>query len=97
MPGDGCRYPSPVLQFQLTRATTIRLVLRTHAHGHWQRAATTTLPGHQGINRHRLAGRWHGHLFPTGPVKVLVQIQQDNHWSTAKTIGLTVRHTRQPH
>ena len=91
---DGCGYPTTSLGFVLNRATTVRLVLRTRVHGHYKQVATATLNGHQGINQHRIPGRWHGHLFPTGPVQILVQIQPDHHWTTAKTIGLTVRHTR---
>ena len=73
-----------------TRATHPR-------HGHFTPVATTTLHGHRGINRDRIAGRWHGHLFPTGPVQILVQIQHDHRWTTAKTISLTVRHTSRHH
>lgn len=92
--GTPCRYPATSLRFSLNHATTVRLVLRTHAHGHYKQAATTILHGHQGNNQDRIAGRWHGHLVPVGPVQILVQIQHDHHWRTAKTIGLTVRHTR---
>ena len=95
--GTGCRYPATSLRFTLNRATTVRLVLRTHGHGHFTPVASTTLHGHRDLNRDRIAGRWHGHLFPTGPVQILVQIQPDHHWQTAKTITLTVRHTSQPH
>jgi 6-phosphogluconolactonase (cycloisomerase 2 family) len=93
--GAGCRYPATSLRFSLNHATPVRLVLRTHAHGHLQHAATTILAGHQGVNRDRIAGRWHGHLFPAGPVQILVQIQRNHHWTTTKTIHLTVRHTNQ--
>jgi 6-phosphogluconolactonase len=89
----GCRYPATRLRFSLNRATTVRLVLRTRAHGHNTPVATTTLPGHEGVNRPRIAGRWHGHLVPTGPVQILIQTRHDHHWRTAKTIHLTVRHT----
>jgi YVTN family beta-propeller protein len=92
--GHGCRYPSTALRFMLNHTATVRLALRTRAHGHWKQVATTNLHGHQGINRDRIAGRWHGLLFPAGPVQILVQIQRDHHWTTTKTIGLTVRHTR---
>jgi hypothetical protein len=92
----GCQYPLTRLRFTLNHATTVRLVLRSRARGHWTRIARTTLAGHRGINRHRIAGRWHGHLFPTGPVQILVQTPRNHHWSTAKTIRLTVRHTSQP-
>jgi hypothetical protein len=91
--GAGCRFPATSLRFSLDRAARVRLVLRTRAHGHLRQAATTILPGYQGVNRNRIAGRWHGRLLPAGPVEILVQIQQDQHWTTAKTIGLTVRHT----
>jgi hypothetical protein len=91
--GDGCPYPTTSLRFALNRATSVRLVLRTRPRGHWTEVATAMLHGHRGVNRARIAGRWHGHLFPTGAVQVLVQIQRDQHWRTAKTIGLTVRHT----
>jgi sugar lactone lactonase YvrE len=91
----GCRYPAARLRFALNRATAVRLLLRTRVHGHWKLVATTTLRGHSGINYHRIAGRWHGHLFPTGAVQILAQIQPDQHWTTAKTIHLTVRHNRQ--
>ena len=92
--GAGCRYPATRLRFSVNRATTVRLVLRTRAHGHYTQVATTILHGHQGINQDRIAGRWHGHLFPTGPVQILIQIQSDHHWTTTKTVGLTVHHTR---
>ncbi|MGH3600733.1 MAG: hypothetical protein ACRDQH_10715 [Pseudonocardiaceae bacterium] len=78
----------------LSHTATVRLALRTRAHGHWKQVATTNLHGRQGINRDRIAGRWHGHLFPAGPVQILVQIQRHHHWTTTKIIGLTVRHTR---
>jgi sugar lactone lactonase YvrE len=93
--GAGCRYPTTRLRFALNRATTLRLLLRTRVHGHWKKVATTTLDGHRGVNSDRIAGRWHGHLFPTGTVQILVQIQPDHYWRTAKRIGLTVRHTSQ--
>jgi DNA-binding beta-propeller fold protein YncE len=92
--GAGCRYPATRLRFSLNRATTVRLVLRTPAHGHDQPVATTFLHGHRGTNQHRIAGRWHGHLYPTGPVQILVQIQHAHHWRTTNTIHLTVRHAR---
>jgi hypothetical protein len=92
--GAGCRYPATRLRFSLDRATSVRLVLRTRAHGKHRQVATTILHGHQGFNRARIAGRWHGHLIPVGPVEILVQIQQDRHWSTKKAIRLTVRHIR---
>jgi DNA-binding beta-propeller fold protein YncE len=95
--GTGCRYPATSLRFTLNRATTVRLVLRTRVHGHFTPVASTTLHGHRDLNRNRIAGRWHSHLFPTGPVQILVQIQPDHRWKTAKTISLTVRHTSQPH
>jgi hypothetical protein len=91
--GAGCRYPATSLRFSLNRTTTIRLVLRTRAHGHYTQAATTIRHGHQGINQHRIAGRWHEHMVPVEPAQTLVQIQHDHHRRTAKTIGLTVRHT----
>jgi hypothetical protein len=92
--GAGCRYPATSLRFSLNRATTVRLLLRNRVHGHYKQVATTTLHGHQGLNQDRIAGRWHGHLYPTGSVQILVQIQQNHHWTTTRTIGLTVRHTR---
>jgi Lactonase, 7-bladed beta-propeller len=94
--GAGCRYPATSLRFALNRATAVRLVLRIRVDGHFKQVAATTLHGHRGVNRHRIAGRWHGHLFPTGPAQILVQIQPDHHWKTAKTIDLTIRHTSQP-
>jgi hypothetical protein len=39
-----------------------------------------------------MGGLW---LVPAGAVQILIQIQRGAHWRTAKTIGLTVRHTRQ--
>ena len=93
---DGCQYPASRLRFALNRAATIRLLLHTHTQRHWTRVASTTLRGHRGINRRRIAGRWHGHLYPIGAVQILVQIQRDHRWTTAKTIGLTVHHTRKP-
>jgi DNA-binding beta-propeller fold protein YncE len=92
--GHGCRYPSTALRFLLNHTATVRLALRTRAHGHWKQVATTKLKGHRGMNRHRIAGRWHGLLVPTGPVQILVQIRRGRHWTTSKNIGLTVRHTR---
>jgi hypothetical protein len=94
VPGTGCRYPPTRVRFELNRATTVRLVLQTRVHGHWKQVATTHLHGRPGVNRDRIAGRWHGRLVPAGPVRILVQIQADDHWRTAKTIGLTVRHIR---
>jgi hypothetical protein len=93
--GTGCRYPPTRVRFELNRATTVRLVLETRLNGHWKQVATATLHGHLGVNRDRIAGRWHGRLVPAGPVRILVQIQPDHHWRTAKTIALTVRHTHQ--
>jgi WD40 repeat protein len=92
---DGCPYPTTGLRFTLNRPAAIRLVLRIRVHGRWNQVATTTLHGHPGINRDRIAGRWHGDLIPTGPVQICVQIQRDGHWRTTKTIRVTVRHTRQ--
>jgi hypothetical protein len=45
----GRKYPTTSLQFALNRATTVRLLLRTHANGRYRQVATTTLHGHQGI------------------------------------------------
>lgn len=87
-------YPPTRVRFELNRATTVRLVPQTRVQGHWKQVATTQLHGHPGVNRDRIAGRWHGRLVPAGPVGILVQIQADDHWRTAKTIGLTVRHVR---
>jgi hypothetical protein len=95
--GERCQYPSTQLRFTLNRATTIRLVLRTRRHGRWQQATTTRINGHAGLNRRRIAGRWAGHLVPTGRVQVLVQIRRGTRWVTAKRISLTVRHTGQQH
>jgi hypothetical protein len=85
------------VRFELNRATAVRLVLQTRVHGRWKQVATAQLHGDPGVNRDRIAGRWHGRLVPTGRVRILVQIQADDHWRTAKTIGLTVRHIRQRH
>jgi hypothetical protein len=98
--GTGCRYPTTRLRFSLNRATSVRLVLRTRGRGHYRRdatyrrVATTILRGRQGANLYRIAGRWHGHLLPVGPVQIRVQIRHDQRWTTKKTIRLTVRHTR---
>jgi hypothetical protein len=94
--GAGCQPPATRLRFALTSATTVRLVLRTRVHGQFKQVATSTFPGHPGVNRVRIAGRWHGHLAAAaGPVQILVQTHQDGHWRTATTVPLTVRHTRQ--
>ena len=84
--GNGCRYPDTRLRFTLNRATTIRLLLRTRTHGRWRRVATAHIHGHGGVNRRRIAGRWHGQLVRAGSVQILIQIQPDHHWITAKTI-----------
>jgi hypothetical protein len=91
--GHGCRYPSAALRFVLNHATTVRLALRTRVHEHWKQVATTNLRAHRGGNRDRIAGRWHGHLVPVGPVQILVQIQRGHLWTTTTKIRLTVRHT----
>jgi hypothetical protein len=85
-------WPTPGRGADRGQRTPGRLALRTRAHGHYRRVATAILHGHQGFNQPRIAGRWHGHLFISGPVQILVQIQQDHHWTTKKTIPLTVRH-----
>jgi hypothetical protein len=90
--GPSRRYPVTRLRFSLSRATSVRLLLRTRAHGHYRRVATAILHGHRGFNQDRITGRWHGHLFISGPVQILVQIQQGHRWTTKKTIRLTVRH-----
>jgi DNA-binding beta-propeller fold protein YncE len=93
--GYHCRYPSTGLQFTLNLTTTPRLVLRRRLHGEWRQVAAIRIDGHAGINRHRIAGRWHGQLVPDGAVQLAVQIRRDDgRWQTAKTIALTVRHTR---
>jgi hypothetical protein len=89
--GAGCRYPATRLRFSLNRATSVRLVLRTRTRGQYRPVATRILRGHQGFNQDRIAGGWHGHLLPAGPVQILVQIQQDHHWTTKQTIRLNVR------
>jgi hypothetical protein len=93
--GRGCRYPNTSLRFDLNRPATLRLVLRTRIHGHWRQAAITSIQGHRGDNRRRIAGRWHGDLVPARAVQILVQIRHNSHWKTAKTIHLTVRHKHQ--
>jgi YVTN family beta-propeller protein len=90
----GCRYPSTALQFDLNHAAPIRLVLRIRAHGHWEQAATASLHGHRGINRHRIAGRWHGRLFPADSARIDVQTRRGHQWTTVTTVDLTVRHHR---
>jgi hypothetical protein len=92
--GAGCHSPATRLRFELNRATTVRLVLRTRVHGQLKQVATSTLRGHPGVNRVRVTGRWHGHLAAAaGPVQILVQTHRDGHWSTATTVPRTVRHT----
>ena len=68
----GCPYPASRLRFALNRATTVRVLLRALVHGHWKQVAATKLHGHRGANSDRIAGRWHGHLFPVGAVQILV-------------------------
>jgi YVTN family beta-propeller protein len=93
-PGQRCHYPSARLRFGLNQPTTVRLLLRIRSHGHWKTIATTSVRGHSGANLHRIAGRWHGHLVPVGPVEILVQTGRVGHWITARTLRLTVRHVR---
>jgi hypothetical protein len=90
--GKDCRYPTARLRFDLNQAATLRLVLRTRSQGHWRQVATAAVHGHGGVNRHRIAGRWHGLLVPAGPVEILVEAQQGGRWVTVKTIHLTVHH-----
>lgn len=90
----GCRDPANRLRFTLNRDASVRLVLRTRSHRRYRRVATRILHGDQGFNDERIAGGWDGHLYPVGPVQILVQIRQDGDWTTKKTIRLTVRHTR---
>jgi hypothetical protein len=93
--GTSCHYPTTRLRFSLNRATVVRLVLRARVQGDYKQLATTILQGHLGVNQHRIAGRWHRHLSPTRRVQILVQMQHEHHWTTAKTIRLAVRHTHQ--
>jgi hypothetical protein len=85
-----CRYPSARLRFRLNRAVTVRLVLRVRSDGHWRQDALATLRGHEGANRFRLAGRWHGHLVPAGRVQILVELHPNGRWVVKKRLGLTV-------
>jgi hypothetical protein len=93
--GTSCHYPTIRLRFSLNRPIAVRLVLRARVHGNYKQLATTTLHGHHGANQDRIAGRWHRHLYPIRAVQILVQMQHDHHWTTAKTIRLAVRHPHQ--
>jgi hypothetical protein len=90
--GPGCKYPSTRLLFDLNGPTTVRLVLSRHDDVGWKRVATASISGHIGLNRHRLAGRWHGALVPAGPVRIALQVRKDDHWKTRRTLRLRVFH-----
>lgn len=92
MGASGCKYPNTQVRFNLKRASAVRLVLEAEAGGSWRRGAATSVHGHKGANKLRLAGRWHGALVPARTVMVLVQVKQGSHWMTGSRVKLTVRH-----
>lgn len=91
--GSHCTYPNATLSFRATRAESVRLLLRIKASGHWRQVGVAKVKAHAGLNRIRIAGRWHGALVPARKVELLVQSTDSGHWRTHKTLQLTVVHT----
>jgi hypothetical protein len=87
-----CKYPATQLRFTLATSDTVRLVLEAKARGVWRKLAATNINGHKGINRFRIAGRWHGAFVPARTVKLLIEVEHDHRWVAHKQIVLTIRH-----
>lgn len=93
--GEACNHGMPTthISFDLNRAAPVRLALIAKVDGQWRQVATTTIHGHKGANRHRLAGGWHGQLVPARPVRLRVETKPDARgWVVGRTLRLTVRH-----
>jgi hypothetical protein len=67
------------------------LVLRAYVRSRWRQVADSTLHGHRGADRFRVAGRWHGQMVPGRRVQILVELHGHGRWTTHKTLTLTVR------
>lgn len=95
--GQRCKHrvPTTRIRFELNRAAHVRLALVAKVHGHWRQVARTTIHGHKGGNRYRLAGRWHGQLVPARPIRLRVETRPGTRrWVVDRTLRLTVRHRR---
>lgn len=90
--GAGCSYPNTALSFRARQATTVRLVLRASVGGKWTQVGSLSVHARRGLNKHRLAGRWHGALTPARPVQLIVQSKSGGAWKTARALKLTVVH-----
>ncbi len=88
----GCPYPATMVRFSLTASARVRLTLLAHGAARWHEVAVSTIGARSGVNRYRLAGRWHGQLFPSRQLRLLVQLAGDGKWSTGTTLQLTVSH-----
>jgi hypothetical protein len=92
--GTGCTYKLAQLQFTLSRAATVHLVLQVRSGKHWRQTAAVSLSGPTGLTKRELAGRWTGNAGSVRSAQLLIEIKSGARWSIKKVIGLEVRHTR---
>ncbi len=88
----GCPYPGTMVQFSLTASARVRLTLLARGAARWHEVAVSTIHARPDVNRYRLAGRWHGQLFPSRQLRLVVQLAGDGKWRTSATLQLTVSH-----
>ncbi len=93
--GARCSYPKTMLTFRTRRAVAVRLALGARVGGAWKQIGSVSIRDHAGLNKLRIAGRWHGALTPARSVRLKVQGRTGSAWRTYKTLSLTVTHTHQ--
>jgi hypothetical protein len=81
-----------MVQFSLTASARVRLTLLARGAARWHEVAVSTIHARPDVNRYRLAGRWHGQLFPSRQLRLVVQLAGDGKWRTSATLQLTVSH-----
>jgi hypothetical protein len=93
----GCEFPQVRLAFGLSRSAVVHLTLSTQRDGTWRQVGTATSNRHTGQNRIRVAGRWHGHLVPTGTYRVMLYAKTPTGRSDTRTIVLEITHAMTDH
>ncbi|MDA8067742.1 MAG: hypothetical protein M0T77_03905 [Actinomycetota bacterium] len=79
-----CGYPDTLLVFRSCAKARIRLLLHEHTRREWRTVATAFTTGHKGLDRRRVAGRWHRHLVPSGSYQLWVQVNTHRHGRTVR-------------
>jgi hypothetical protein len=90
----GHRAPQLWLSFLLSRPATLQVTMQARVHGRWQQVAVATAHSGAGLDRLQLVGRWHGLMFPTRHVRLVVHATAAGRASVAKTFSLNIRHSK---